>query len=132
MFLFLQTATQSMVNLTLKHKEFEKTQAGHRQSLLEEVDARQAVIDVLVSKAKTKNDDFRRRMAWARAAVASAQIEVNKLKKGGRPQLTSSGEEDEGVTEQLSRCKITADLQDNRISGKKLHVSRFAQKYSSL
>ena len=30
-----------MVNLTLKHKEFEKAQAERRRGLLEEVDARQ-------------------------------------------------------------------------------------------
>ena len=40
-FVSSQTATQSMVNLTLKHKEFEKAQAERRRGLLEEVDARQ-------------------------------------------------------------------------------------------
>ena len=115
-FSILQTATQSMVNLTLKHKEFEKQQVGHRQSLLEEVDARQTVIDVMVSKAKKKNDDFRKRMAWARSAVAAAQNEVNRLKKGGGVRTDDDEAEAGGLTDQLSRCKIAADLQDNRIS----------------
>ena len=32
-------------------------------------DTQQTAIDILVSKAKKKNEDFRRRMAWARTAM---------------------------------------------------------------
>merc|ERR1712111_24967 len=65
----------------------------------------------MVSKSRRKSEDFRRRMAWARTALQKAQEEL--VRSRGQGQMHGSGET---IQVQLTQCKITVDLQENRIS----------------
>merc|ERR1719204_403018 len=61
-----------------------------------------------------KNEDFRRRMAWARTAMQNLHQEIYKLRGGIIPSTIEN--DSDKLSSELSKCRISADIQENKIS----------------